>query len=171
MEDMSPAVHEVVAYTDHLEVRGEVSAMPPRRLVDVLNNPQTPYLIIEKASVMPLSRWGVSQPSIAENVVLNRDQIAFVWLLRETQVASDHFVTVHKVPRRAIVYIGPFVVQGTLHIIRERTLSQALDAIREQFIALTDPSAVCLSVDRLAPRGGIVCCLNRERIMAVQAME
>jgi hypothetical protein len=171
MQDMSPASHDIVAYTDQLEVSGQVSAFPPRRLLDLLNNPQTPYLIIEKASVLPLARWGESSPSTAENVVLNKSEIAFVWLVRETQVEVDEFVTVHKVPQQVIIYTGPFVAQGILHIIRERTISQALDAVREPFVALTNPSVLCLSVDRLALRGAIVCCVNKDRIMAVQASE
>lgn len=168
MEEMSPAVHEVVAYTDHLEVRGEVRALPPRRLLDLLNAAQMPYLTIENAALMPLSRWGDSEPSTAKSVVVNKAEIAFVWLVREAQVEAPEFVTVHKVPRQVMVYLGPFVAHGIIHIIREQTISQALDAIRDQFIAITSPSLVCLTVDGLTLKGGIVLCLNRERIMAVQ---
>lgn len=171
MQEMSPAIHHIVAYTDQLEVSGEVRALPPRRLADLLNNLQTPYLLVEKASVMPLRRWGRAQPSTADTVVLNKSEIAFVWLVRETQVEADELVTVHKVPQQVIIYSGPFVVQGTMHTVRERTLGQALDAVREQFIALTSPSVLCLSVDRLALRGAIVCCINKDRIMAVHAFE
>ena len=171
MDDMAPAVHEVLAYTDQLEVRGEVRALPPRRLLDVLNGVQTPYLTIENASVMPLSRWGKSQPSAARSVVLNKAEIAFVWLVQETRVETSDFVTVYKVPRQVILYSGPFVAHGVIHIIRERTLTQAMDAIREQFIAITSPSVVCLAVDGLTLKGSIVLCLNKDRIMAVQERE
>ncbi|MDH4208564.1 MAG: hypothetical protein OEV76_06805 [Anaerolineae bacterium] len=171
MEDMPPAIHEVVAYTGHLEVRGEVRAVPPRRLLDVLNTTQTPYLTIENAAVMPLSRWGQSEPSAAQSVVLNKAEITFVWLIRESRVEVSEFVTVHKVPRQVIAYFGPFVAEGTIHVIREYTLSQALDAIREQFVAITSPSVVCLTVDGLTLKGGIVLCLNKERIVAVQERE
>jgi hypothetical protein len=168
MEDMSPAVHEVVAYTDDLEVKGEVSTLPPRRLLDLLNTTQTHYLTIEKATVMPLSRWGKSEPIKAQRIVLNKAEITFVWLVRESPVEVSDLVTVHKVPHQVIAYFGPFVADGTIHIIREHTLGQALDAIREQFIAITSPSVVCLTVDGLTLKGGIVLCLNRERMVAVQ---
>jgi hypothetical protein len=46
-----------------------------------------------------------------------------------------------------------------------------MDAIREQFIAITSPSVVCLAVDGLTLKGSIVLCLNKDRIMAVQERE
>jgi hypothetical protein len=171
MEDMSPAVHEVVAYTDQLEVRGEVRAFPPRRLLDVLNTSQRPYLTIEDASVKPLARWNDVEPGKGEAIVLNKDELVFVWLVKETRVETPEFLTVHKVPAEVIVYSGPFVAQGTIHVIREHTLGQALDAMREQFIALTNPSVLCFPVEGLTLRGGIVLCVNRHRIMAVQVRE
>ena len=169
MEDTTPAVHEIVAYTDRLEVRGEVHAWPPRRILDVLNNTQTPYLTVEQASVLPLSRWGRAQPTITESIVLNKAEIALVWLIKETEVESSEFATVYKVPQRVVAYIGPFVAQGTMHILRDTTLSQALDAVREQWFALTDPSVLCLSVAELTLAGGLVLSVNKDRVMALQA--
>jgi hypothetical protein len=168
MEDKTPAVHEIVAYTSHLEVRGEVRAWPPRRILDVLNSEQIPYLTVDQASVVPLSRWGKAQPAIAESVVLNKDEIILVWLVRETKIERPLLVTPHKTPQRITAYSGPFVAQGTLHIVREVTLAQALDAMSERFIALTEPSVLCLSVAELVLRGGIVLGLNKDRVMAMQ---
>jgi hypothetical protein len=170
MEETAPATHEIVAYTDHVEVKGEVRAWPPRRILDVLNSTQTPYLTVEGASVMPLSRWGKAQPASAETIVLNKEEIVLVWLVRESGVTASELVTVHKVPQRVIAYAGPFVAQGTLHIIREANLSQALDVTSDQFVALTNPSVLCLPVAGISLEGGLVLCLNKDRIMAVQAV-
>ena len=169
MEETTPAIHDIVAYTDQLEVRGEVKAWPPRRILDVLNSKQTPFLTVDDASVMPLSRWGKAQPATAETIVLNKAEIVLVWLIRETAVTASEFATVHKVPQRVIAYVGPFVAQGTMHIIREATLSQALDSASDQFVALTDPSVLCLPVTGISLEGGLVLCLNKDKIMALQA--
>jgi hypothetical protein len=168
MEETAPAIHTIVAYTDHLEVKGEVRAWPPRRILDVLNSKQTPYLTVDGASVLPLSRWGKAQPASAESVVLNKQEIALVWLIRETEVKATELVTVHKVPQRVIAYTGPFVAQGKMHILREATLSQALDATSDQFVALTNPSVLCLSVAGISFEGGLVLCLNKDTLTAVQ---
>jgi hypothetical protein len=169
MEETTPAIHDIVAYTDQLEVRGEVKAWPPRRILDVLNSKQTPYLALDHASVMPLSRWGKAQPTSAETIVLNKAEIILVWLIKETEVGAPEFVTVHRIPQRVIAYAGPFVAQGTMHIMREATLSQALDAVSDQFVALTDPSVLCLPVTGISLQGGLVLCLNKGKIMALQA--
>ncbi len=86
MEDLPPAIHEIAVYTESLEIRGEVTVWPPRRMLDVLNGSQTPYLTIEQAAVIPLSRWGKAQPTAVESIVLNIEEITLVWLMRETKV-------------------------------------------------------------------------------------
>jgi hypothetical protein len=167
MEESTPAIHEIIAYTDRLEVRGEVRAWPPQRILDVLNNQQTSFLIMHQASVMPLSRWGTAQPAAVESIVLNKEQIILLWLIKETEVEAAKFATVYKDPERIVAYTGPFVAQGTMHIVRDFTVSQSLDGIRDQFIALTSPSLLCLSVAGLTLEGGLVLCLNKNSIMAV----
>jgi hypothetical protein len=169
--EMPPATHEIIAYTDLLEVRGEVKAWPPRRILDVLNGEQTPYLTVEQASIIPLSQWGKGEPATVGSVVLNKREIILVWLVRETTVQAPKSATVHKVPRRVVIYAGPFVAQGSIHAIREGTLTQALDAMREAFIAVTEPSILCLTAEGLSLKGGIVLGLNKERLMAMQVGE
>jgi hypothetical protein len=170
MEETRPAVHDIVAYTDSLEVRGVAKAWPPRRILDVLNSTQTPYLTVEDAAVMPLSRWGKAQPASAPAIILNKAEIVLVWLVRESGVPASELSTVHKVPQNVITYAGPFVARGTMHIIREANLSQALDVTSEQFVALTNPSVLSLSVEGISLEGGLVLCLNRGKVMAIQAV-
>ncbi len=168
MEDLPPAISEIAVYTDLLEIRGEVRAWPPRRILDVLNGTQTPYLTVEQAAVIPLSRWGKAEPTAVESLVLNKEEIILVWLIRETKIETTEFTTVHKIAQQVLAYAGPFIVRGDLHTLREATLSQALDAIREKFIALTDPSVYCLTVPGLTLKGGIVLGLNKDRVTAMQ---
>ena len=169
MEDVSPAIHEVAVYTGLLEVKGEVRAWPPRRMLDMLNAGQMPYLEIDQASILPLSHWGKAQPAVAETVILNKQEIILVWLIRETEVEAPEFAAVHKIPQQVVAYAGPFIAQGTLHIIPDSTLSQALDTMRETYVALTKPSVYCLSVPGFSLKEGIVLGLNKERLAAMQA--
>ena len=169
MESMPPAIHEIAVYTDVLEVKGEITAWPPRRVLDVLNDKQTAFLTVEQASVIPLSRWGKAQPTVLESITLNKQEIILVWLIRETKVESAEFVTIHKVPREMMAYAGPFVVQGTVHLIREATLGEALDVVKEDFIALTSPSVFCLTVPQLSLKEGAVLALNKNKTMAIHS--
>lgn len=167
MESRPPAIHEIAVYTSSLEVKGRIQAWPPRRVLDVLNNRQTPFLTVEQASLIPLSRWGQAQPTTVDSITLNKSEIIFVWPIRETEVESAAFVTTHKVPREMMAYAGPFVVQGTVHLIREASVSEAWDVIKEDFIALTGPTVFCLTVPELSLREGSVVALNKSRTMAM----
>jgi len=166
-ESIPPATHEIAIYTDLLEVKGVITAWPPRRVLDVLNTKDMPLLTVERASMIPLSQWGKAQPTLAESIVLNKQEIVVVWPIRETNVETSDFVTIHKVPEKVIAYAGPFVIQGTIHVIREATLAQAWDSIREDFIALTDPSVFCLSAPQLTLRGGSVAAVNAQQTVAI----
>jgi hypothetical protein len=170
-ESLPPAIHEIAVYTDELEVKGEMKAWPPRRVLDVLNAEQTPFLTVERASVIPLTHWGKSQPSVVESITLNKQEIIFVWPIRETKVEVSEFMTVHKVPQDMIAYAGPFILQGTLHIISEATLPEAWDLIREDFAALTNPSVLCLTIPELTLRQGAVVALNKHKTMAIHSRE
>jgi hypothetical protein len=169
LESRPPAIHEIAAYTELLEIKGEIKAWPPRRVLDVLNNKQTELLTVEQASVIPLSRWGKAQPSAVENITLNKQEIVFVWPIRETEVETTEFVTTHKLPRDIMAYAGPFILQGTLHVIREASLDEAWDIIKEDFIALTSPSVLCLTVPELSLNAGPVVTVNKHRTMAIHA--
>jgi hypothetical protein len=118
-DSLLPAIHEVAVYTDELEVKGEMKAWPPRRVLDGLNSGQIPFLTIERASVIPLTHWGKSRPSVVDAITLNKQEIIFVWPIREAAVEVSEFKTVHKVPHDMIAYAGPFIFQGTLHRISE----------------------------------------------------
>jgi hypothetical protein len=169
MESLPPAVHEVTVYTDELEVKGEMEAWPPRRVLDVLNTAQMPFLTIERASVIPLTHWGKSQPSVVESITLNKQEIIFVWPIREAAVEVSEFMTVHKVPHEMIAYAGPFIFQGTIHIISEASVAEAWDLIREDFAALTNPSVFCLTIPELTLKHGAVVALNKHKTMAIHS--
>lgn len=171
IDRLPPVTHEIAVYTDQLEVKGEITAWPPRRVLDVLNNKQAPFLTVEQASIVPLSRWGKAQPTAVQDIVLNKREIVFVWPIREEKVESSEFVTVHKVPREVLAYAGSFIFQGTMHMIREANLSDAWDIIKEDFLALTNPSVFCLTVPGLTFREGPVAVLSKEKTMAIHARE
>jgi len=169
IESLPPAIHEIAVYTDLLEVKGEIKAWPPRRVLDVLNTEHTSFLTVEQASIIPLSQWGKAQPAVVESIVLNKQEIIFVWPIRETKVEASEAVTIHKVPQEMIAYAGTFVVQGTMHIIREASLGEAWELAREDFVALTNPSVFCLTVPELSLMEGPVVALNKDKTIAIHS--
>lgn len=171
IDSRPPVIHEIAAYTSLLEVKGEIEVWPPRRVLDVMNNKQTPSLTVKGASIIPLSRWGKAQPTVVESITLNKQEIVFVWPIRETGVESAEFVTIHKVPRDILAYAGPFVVQGAVHIIREAGIGEIWDLTKEDFIALTSPSVFCLTVPEFGLSKGSVVALSKDKTMAIHGRE
>lgn len=171
VEKLPAAIHEIAVYTNLLEVKGQIRAWPPRRVLDVLNGTQTPLLIVEQASIVPLARWGKARPTVVEAITLNKREILFVWPIREADVEKSDFMTVHKVPEEIMAYAGPYIFRGIMHIISEASLHEAWDLIKEDFAALTDPSVFCLTVPELSLREGAVVALNKDKTTAIHSIE
>ena len=90
------------------------------------------------------------------------------WLIEETKVPSAEFITIHKVARPVTAYVGPFVIRGQMHTVQETTLLQALDAVSENFIAFTKPSAICVTTPWLSLEEGVIVAVRKSRIAALQ---
>lgn len=90
------------------------------------------------------------------------------WLIEEMKVTGGEFITVHKVARLVTAYVGPFVIRGQMHTVQEATLLQALDAIAEDFIALTEPSAICVTSPWLTLKEGIIAAVRKSSLAALQ---
>ena len=90
------------------------------------------------------------------------------WLIEEMKVAGGEFITVQKVARPVTAYLGPFVIRGEMHAIQEVTLLQALDAVTEDFIALTEPSAVSVTSPWLSLKEGGIAAVRKSSLAALQ---
>ena len=170
MDGKIPGVarHEAVLFSDQFEIRGVLEMRPPRRFLDFLNDRFRSILTITEASIRPLFAEPGGRPLSLPSLVINKNSINLAWLLKEKKVAAGDFVTIHKVARPVTVYLGPFVARGQLHAIQEATLAQALDAVTEDFIALTKPSLICLANPSLSLQEGIIAALRKDKITALQ---
>jgi hypothetical protein len=167
-EALPSARHEVIIYTDYYEMKGMVEARPARRLLDVLNDKYLQVLTLLETSLRPLSVPPESRALTISSLVLNKKEILLAWLVKETKVDSGELVTVHKLQRAVTIYAGPFIVRGSIHAVREETLAQALDAISDEFVAVTEPYVVSTSSPAIVLKGGIIAAVKRDRIMALQ---
>ena len=80
---------------------------------------------------------------------------------------GGEFITIHKVAHPVVVYVGPFVVTGRLHTIQEATLAQALDAMLEDFVAITQPSLLCMTNRALSLKEGVIAAVRKGKIVAL----
>jgi hypothetical protein len=167
-EPLSEARHEVALYSDSYEIRGTLVTRPPRRLMDILNDQFRLLLFLTEASIRPLAAEPSTRPLAAPSLIVNKEGIIMAWLIEETKVSSAEFTTVYKVARPVTAYVGPFVIRGQMHAIQEATLLQALDAVTEDYIALTEPSAVCVTSPWLSLKEGIIAAVRKSSIAVLQ---
>jgi|GEM_PF-2206195 len=162
------AKHEVALYSDSYEMKGTLVTRPPRRFLDVLNDQFRLILSLTEASIRPLAAEPGTRPLAVPSLIVNKEGIIMGWLIEETKVISGEFITVHKVARPVTAYVGPFVIHGQMHVIREVTLLQALDAVTEDFIGLTEPSAVCVTSPWLSLKEGVIAAVRKSSLAALQ---
>lgn len=163
------ARHEVALYSDSYEIKGTLVTRPPRRLLHILNDRFRSTLPLTEASIRPLVAEPGTRPLAVPSLIVNKEGIIIAWLIiEETEVLSAEFITVHKVARPVTAYVGPFVIRGQMHAIQEATLLQALDAVTEDFIALTEPSAVCVTSPWLSLKEGVIAAFRKSSLAALQ---
>lgn len=165
------ARYAVVIFSEQFEMRGVLDMRPPRRFLDALNDRYRPIMTLTEAFIRPLVAGPGGRPLSVPSLVISKGSIILAWLLRETKVVASGFITIHKVARPVTVYLGPFVARGRLHTIQEATLGQALDAVTDDFIALTSPSLICLTNPSLSLQGGIIAAIRKDKIAALQEGE
>lgn len=162
------ARHEVALYSDSYEIKGTLVTRPPRRLLHILNDRFRSILLLTEASIRPLVAEPGTRPLAVPSLIVNKEGIIMAWLIEETKVTSTEFILVHKVACPVTAYVGPFVIRGQMHAIQEATLLQALDAVTEDFIALTEPSAVCVTSPWLSLKEGVIAAFRKSSLAALQ---
>jgi len=162
------ARHIVALYSDSYEIKGTFITRPPRRFLDILNDRFRLIFPLTEVSIRPLIAEPGTRPLVVPSLLVNKEAIIMAWLIEETRIPSAEFVTIHKVARPVTAYVGPFVIRGQMHAIQEATLLQALDAVPDDFIALTEPSAVCVTSLWLSLKEGIVAAVRKSSIAALQ---
>ncbi|MBI3287869.1 MAG: hypothetical protein HYZ68_07465 [Chloroflexi bacterium] len=165
---LEKGIHELILYSEHLEIRGTLEVSPPRRLLDILNDTTRPLMALSQASVLPLARRAGSAPVTVPTLTVRKGDIVVAWLVRETQVeSSDMFMTIHKVPHQVIAYAEDFVIRGQFYAIQENTLHQAVDAIHDDFFGLTQPTLYSPSHPDIALKDGMLVAIQRGRLTAM----
>ncbi|HAL60877.1 MAG TPA: hypothetical protein DCP08_00535 [Chloroflexi bacterium] len=167
-EPLDEARHEVALYSDSYEMKGTLVMRPPRRFLDILNDRFRLILSLTEASIRPLVAEPGTRPLAVPSLMVNKEGIIMARLIEETKIPSGEFITVHKVARPVTAYVGPFVIHGQMHALQEASLLQALDAVAEDFIALTKPSALCVTSPWLSLKGGIIAAVRKSSLAALQ---
>lgn len=139
--------------------------MRQSRLSDFLNGLEEPFIMVDDVSIVPLDDVE-AKPRVSPYAQLNRDLIVFaIPYSGESPAESGHerrLVYVPKCPYRVTLSAPPFLFHGTLHLIRETGLRDALLATRLPFLPMTSAVAIYLPTGRRYTGNTLI--VNRSRI-------
>ena len=122
-------------YTEQYIIRGTVQTRQ-HRVSDILNNAENPFLVLEDVA---LEEHGTADPPLrAEFAQVNLGSVLFAVTL--TAIEPMRELRTPKVAERALVSIPPFRVVGTIHLLPERNLRDALSEFHGRFLPVTDAS-------------------------------
>lgn len=123
----------VVLYTDAHVIRGTLRTRQ-RRLSDVLNQRDEPYLVIEDVT---MDEFGSREAPIrADYAQVNLDSVLFA--VADSSVEAAPELRTPKIQEQALISIPPFRVTGRIHLLPERDLRQALGELSGRFLPVTD---------------------------------
>lgn len=125
---------ELTLYTDALVTRGFVQTHQ-RRVTDILNLAEDPFLVLEDVTVDELGAR--TQPIRADYAQVNLASVLFA--VGDVPVEPIPELRTPKQQEKAIVSVPPFSVIGTIHLLPgEASLREALKELTGRFLPVTD---------------------------------
>lgn len=168
MEGQEVSRHAMAAYTESARISGELVSPGRRRLLDILNLGSEFFLEIKEATISLADIQRGSKVVRRDSIIINRDELTMVLPLQETTTGSPA-MKITKIPHPAIVYTPTYLIRGNFHLIELMNLSDYLSQQDEQYVALTDASAVSIAQPGTKPIGQNVILLNKRKIVALHS--
>jgi hypothetical protein len=134
MFGLEPVTVDLTLYTDSLVVKGSVSTTH-RRITDILNLTEPPFLVLEQVTVEELGlRTSSTTVPFAQ---LSLDAILFA--VADLPVEANPAMRVVKTAEEAVVVVPPFSVAGNVHlVVGDGDVRDGLRALSEKFIPVTE---------------------------------
>lgn len=120
-------------YTDAFVIRGRIRTRQ-RRLTDVLNLAEDPFLVVSDATTDEYGSHGVATKTDYAQVNL----AAVLFAVADGDIETRPDLRTPKVPEIALISIPPFKIIGRIHLLPERDLREALSELTGAFIPVTD---------------------------------
>lgn len=120
-------------YTDSFVVRGTMRTRQ-RRLSDILNLADEPFLVISNATTDEYGAHAIASRTDYAQVNLG----AILFAVADTTLEPRPDLRTPKVPELAMISLPPFKITGRIHLLPERDLREALSELTGAFIPVTD---------------------------------
>jgi hypothetical protein len=124
---------DLTLYTDAFVVRGKIRTRQ-RRLTDILNLADDPFLVISEATTDEYGSHGIAAKTDYAQVNLH----AVLFAVADGPIEARPDLRTPKVPEMAMISIPPFKITGRIHLLPERDLHEALTELTGAFVPVTD---------------------------------
>lgn len=120
-------------YTDAFVIRGNIRTRQ-RRITDVLNLADEPFVVVSDASIDEYGSKGIA--SRADYAQVNLGAVLFA--VSDQLVDARPDLRTPKIPEMAMISLPPFRITGRIHLMPERDLHEALSELTGSFIPVTE---------------------------------
>jgi hypothetical protein len=120
-------------YTDSFVIRGSIRTRQ-RRITDVLNLADEPFLVVTDATIDEYGSKGIA--SRADYAQVNLGAVLFA--VSDEVIEARPDLRTPKVPEMAMISLPPFRITGRIHLMPERDLHEALNELTGNFIPVTE---------------------------------
>ena len=120
-------------YTDSFVIRGSIRTRQ-RRITDVLNLADEPFLVVTDATIDEYGSKGIA--SRADYAQVNLGAVLFA--VSDEVIEARPDLRTPKVPEMAMISLPPFRITGRIHLMPERDLHEALSELTGNFIPVTE---------------------------------
>lgn len=149
-------------YTDAFVIKGRIRTRQ-RRLSDILNLADEPFLVITDATTDEYGSHGIAARTDYAQVNLG----AVLFAVADGPIEARPDLRTPKVPELALISIPPFKITGRIHLLPERDLHEALSELTGTFIPVTDATYWSDSVGEARTQAPMVAFNhNRAQILA-----
>jgi hypothetical protein len=128
-----PLVVPLTLYTDSFVIKGQIRTRQTR-ITDILNQADDDFLVLGDAMVDEYGSRNLATRSEYAQVNLG----AVLFAVAETSMEARPDLRTPKVSEQAMISIPPFQVIGRIHLLPERSLSEALSELTGRFIPVTE---------------------------------
>ena len=120
-------------FTDAFMIKGTVRTRRAR-ITDILNSAEDEFIVLEDAMV---DEYGTRTQAVrTEFAQVNLDAVLFA--VSDTTVEPRPDLRTPKVSEQALISIPPFRIIGSIHVLPERDLHDALRSLTGRFIPVSD---------------------------------
>ena len=128
-----PLVVPLTLYTDSFVIKGQIRTRQSR-ITDILNHADEDFLVLGDTVIDEYGSRNLATRSEYAQVNLG----AVLFAVADTSIEARPDLRTPKVPEQAMIAIPPFQVIGRIHLLPERSLSEALSELTGRFIPVTD---------------------------------